>query len=864
MTDMTSKNSDSEALASNPLDPYIPTLDRLANGWPLAKPKAGEEPKRIGSGDVCEEDAITDALAKAYDDDRHFTAYATAVVRLLPREADNGKDERAAVRLTHGALADAYRERLESPIQMVLLVADVDDPIAHAAKVPARTEWREAERLKLARLRREAPGFVRFETRGGYRLLWALESPFTIETPDDAAEWSRFYSAAVAWIREASGIECDGACKDWTRLYRLPNVRREGHGVQRAALEGELSEAWPVDRVAIPEAPAPRAKRITASAPREVNANDPEPGDPAIVEPLTAELAEAITPAWLTDGRQEWFLAFLGWLLGKGWARAERAALLDLLEAHRDESIEKYRDMNERTHALDGPNAEVKAALGDAFEAVDAIVNRHPNAHPMGALAARLLARSENDAAPYFDPRPTKDETRSDLGNARRLVRMHGRDLRYCAARARWYVWRGNRWEADSTGAVERAAKESAESLWEGAKTEADDDRKKTARAWALKSCGRASIANAIELAKSEPGIPVTVDMLDADPWLLNVANGVLDLRTGELHAPDRGLLMTKMAAVAYVPGARSPLWDAFVSRLTGGDAELAAYIQRAMGYALFGAWREKLFWFGYGPPDGGKSTFLGVVSDVLGDYAVSADASTWMVQHNTGGNRGDVTRLLGARLVTTLEVRANARFDQQLMKAVTGGDALTAAAKYEHEIQFRPTFALWFGANDRPIIPDDDEGFWNRVRCVPFTHPIPAAEQDKALREKLTGPEHAPAVLAWLVEGCLAWQRAGVGTCAAVEAATRAYRRDMNQAAGFFDECCELTGNPADKIGAKALRTRYERWCDANGVRKPLQGKAWRSRLLGLGVTGGDDDSREGAGERRDRQWFGLRFRAD
>jgi phage/plasmid-associated DNA primase len=154
-------------------------------------------------------------------------------------------------------------------------------------------------------------------------------------------------------------------------------------------------------------------------------------------------------------------------------------------------------------------------------------------------------------------------------------------------------------------------------------------------------------LANMIELAKSEPGIPVIASDLDADPWLLNVQNGTLDLRTGELREPDPALLMTKCCATRFDPDARSELWEAFVKRTTGNDSELAAYVQRSLGYALFGKWREKAFWFGYGPPDGAKSTLLGVIGDVLGDYHVAAAASTWMVQNNIGGNRGDVTRLL-------------------------------------------------------------------------------------------------------------------------------------------------------------------------------------------------------------------------
>jgi putative DNA primase/helicase len=462
-------------------------------------------------------------------------------------------------------------------------------------------------------------------------------------------------------------------------------------------------------------------------------------------------------------------------------------------------------------------------------------------------------------------PALAADEKRTDLGNARRLVRMYGQDLRYFTAARSWLVWDGARWKTDDTRAVERFAKAAAESLWKDLRFDTfgeENDGSKSKVAWALKSQSRVALESAVRLASSEPGIPVTADMLDADPWLLNVQNGVLDLRTGALRPPERALLMTKVCAAAYDPDARSDLWDRFIADITGVDVELSAYIQRALGYALFGAWREKAFWFGFGPPDGGKSTLLGIIGDILGDYHTSAAASTWMHQYNTGGNRGDVTRLRGARLVTTLEVRADARFDEELVKKVTGGDSITAAAKYQDDIEFAPTFALWFGANHRPVISDDDDGFWSRVRCVPFEHAVPANCQDKALREKLASPEHAPAVLSWLVAGFQAWQREGMGTCGAVVAATSDYKRTMNQAWSFAEEMLVLTGNPDDHVFTSELRARYDAWCRDNMVRRPLSSKDLAKRLRALGAAGGGgaDDSRVNG----QRVWRGLRFSSD
>lgn len=473
-----------------------------------------------------------------------------------------------------------------------------------------------------------------------------------------------------------------------------------------------------------------------------------------------------------------------------------------------------------------------------------------------------VAAKPDSETRPE-ECKPAGRFRRTDVDNARLLVKMSGQDLRYCRAQKAWYVWDGKRWTRDEKGEIYCRARRVPDFLWERAKHIDEEYERKCAFQWAGASADLRRIDSMITLAQSESGIPITAAELDADPWLLNTQNGVLDLRTGELHSPKRALLQTKMTATDYVPGARSELWDRLITEATNGNAELAAYIQRALGYALFGAWREKAFWFAYGKPDGGKSTVLGVVGDVLGDYHVSASASTWMKQFNGGGgaNRGDVTRLRGARLVTTFEIKEGMRFDEELIKKVTGGDSLAYAAKYEHEIEFKPTFALWLAANDRPIIADTDEGMWARMRCVPFTVSVPEERQDKRLREKLTSPEHAPAVLAWLVEGCLAWQRAGgVGKCAPVEQASAAYRTAMNRAAAFFDDAIEVTRDIDHIVYPDTLRRHYDHWCRANGVRHPLQGRAWGNSVRQAGAMGNDDATRVGG----KRVWRGIRIRPD
>jgi putative DNA primase/helicase len=187
-------------------------------------------------------------------------------------------------------------------------------------------------------------------------------------------------------------------------------------------------------------------------------------------------------------------------------------------------------------------------------------------------------------------------------------------------------------------------------------------------------------------------------------------------------------------------------------------------------------------------------------------------------------------------------------------VKAITGGDAITAAAKYEAELSYYPSFALWLAANDAPTIRDDDEGAWSRVRRIPFVHPLPKARQDPTMRARLREPVARAAILAWAVRGCLDWQANGIGTCAAVERSTAEYRDDMDRLAGFFEERCVF--EPEARVQRSALRHAYEAWCKENGIRSPLAGKEFAARLREKGVSEGKT-----AGT---RMWSGVRTLGD
>lgn len=416
----------------------------------------------------------------------------------------------------------------------------------------------------------------------------------------------------------------------------------------------------------------------------------------------------------------------------------------------------------------------------------------------------------------------------SDMGNAERLVQRHGEGLRYVTLIGQWLVWDERRWAPDQRFSVQARAKETIRSITEEAQSETDAKRRAAILKHALRSESHRAVGAMIELARSEPSIPIDPGQLNRDPWLLNVANGTVDLRTGELspHRPED--LVTKLAPVEYEPGAHSELWETFLKRVLP-DIETWTFFQRAVGYSLVGEAREEVLFFVYGPTAAGKSTALEAVKAALGDYALTSDFETFLARREVGGPRSDIARLAGARLVTSIEVEEGKRLAEGLIKNLTGGDSITVRQLYREEFEFRPQFTLWLAANHRPRVRDDDAALWRRILQIPFSVSIPEAERDSELKGRLQEPEHRAAVLAWAVEGCLRWQREGLAIPDSVRQATAEYRAEMDPLIDFLEERC--VESPTASVSSGDLWDAYLEWC-RKMRRRPLSRKALGARL--------------------------------
>lgn len=378
----------------------------------------------------------------------------------------------------------------------------------------------------------------------------------------------------------------------------------------------------------------------------------------------------------------------------------------------------------------------------------------------------------------------------TEMGNGERFVDQHGADFRYCEQYNGWLAWDGMRWRRDRDRAVIRAAKATVRTIYAEVAATEDPDRRKALASWAAKSESARSLRELLFHASAD--LTVLPEDLDRDPWLLNVRNGTIDLRTGQLQQPHRrGDLITKLVPVDYAPDAQAPTWEKFLTRAFADDTELVDFAQRHAGYCLTGTVGEKIFMVIWGPTDAGKSKFVEALLALFGrDYSqVMRDEDLLVLRRPAGGNNDGIADLQGARLATLSETPDGVRLNVSLIKSLTGNSQVTAMRKYERPITFQQTAKFLLETNHRPRISDTDDAIWGRVKILPFNVKIPEAEQDKELGEKFQA--ELPGILTWAVRGCLAWQHDGLNPPEKVQAATEDYRRHEDTFGEFLTTCC-------------------------------------------------------------------------
>ena len=339
-----------------------------------------------------------------------------------------------------------------------------------------------------------------------------------------------------------------------------------------------------------------------------------------------------------------------------------------------------------------------------------------------------------------------------------------------------------------------------------------------------------AAIAGIANLARSNPGITMAADDWDNDPFLLGTSGAVIDLRIGEAIEDPKAAYITRQTSVPIAPpGTRAPVWEAFLERITRHDPTLISYLQTIAGYSITGSDREQAIFFANGPGGNGKGVFLNTLTAIIGDYAHVASGDLLLAavgeRHPT-----DMASLRGRRFVTASELRPGARWDEQRLKSLTGGDPVTARFMRQDEFTYRPQFTLVIAGNHRPSFAGVDEAIRRRLRLIPFEQVIPEAERDALLPEKLKA--EYPGILRWMVEGCLAWQQQGLVTPESVRAASEQYLDAEDSLGQWIADRIDRCAPAVRALTSRAsLHRDWLAWAALNG------GPSWSAKAFHLAL---------------------------
>ena len=435
----------------------------------------------------------------------------------------------------------------------------------------------------------------------------------------------------------------------------------------------------------------------------------------------------------------------------------------------------------------------------------------------------------------------------TDTTNAYRLLTEHGKDIRYNVLWKKWIVWNGMRWEMDDGYLIQDKGLRMIRGIYKELLNTADYRERIDIEKHGMQSESARRRKALIEVASWIPELNVKTDELDKDPWLLNVKNGTVDLRSGEMREHKQDDLITRMANVEYNQKAECPIWRQFIMEIMDFNTDLIRFVQSAAGWAITGDTSEQTMFILFGTGANGKSTFLNTIMNLLGDYAIATPTETFM-RRSGDQITNDIARLRGTRFVTTTEAEHGKRLSEPLIKQITGNDRMTARFLYGEFFNFVPTFKIFMATNHKPVIKGTDHGIWRRIKLIPFTTRIEEEKQDKHLEEKLM--LEGPGILNWLIEGAIRWRNEGLKTPNIVTNATNEYRAEMDVIGNFIKERC--VQKPGVSIKARELFKTYQDWCDDHNEH------AVSERFLGLRLKEmGFDQKRSNDG----RYWQGIQL---
>ena len=402
-----------------------------------------------------------------------------------------------------------------------------------------------------------------------------------------------------------------------------------------------------------------------------------------------------------------------------------------------------------------------------------------------------------------------------DQGRGLRMRDQFATVLKFNAVDKKWFFFNGSYWQEDiGNQRVELAAERVANSIKKekpelSFSTKTDED--KAMNEWyKFQKDSRSHMAKMHMIDEFKKYVIVKHGEFDKEDMLLNTESGYVDLSNGELHDHDIDKKFSHQTVAEYSDNVDAPLWEKFLNQIFNNDEELIHYVQKAIGYSFTGSVDEQCLFILNGRGRNGKSVFSNVVSDVAGNYAKQMNVQTIVAKKNQSGSaNSDIARLEGARIVTSSELNEGDRFDESLVKQLTGGDKILARFLYGSEFEYKPKFKIWMATNHLPIIRGTDDGIWRRIKIIPFNIQIPKEKVDKKLEYKLKA--ESTGILNWVVQGSLMWQQEGLEDPEAVRQVIENYRAEMDPLDAFLEECCTTGQNYS--IKARDMYDAYHEW---------------------------------------------------
>lgn len=405
----------------------------------------------------------------------------------------------------------------------------------------------------------------------------------------------------------------------------------------------------------------------------------------------------------------------------------------------------------------------------------------------------------------------------SDIYNAKMFMHLWQGKVRWSKEYGGWLLFNGRFWERDNNDRIKGFAIKTHTHMIND--IEKIKDKKYFTH---LKNSAADNKLNAM-LSCAKPYVGAEASDFDSDQYLLNCQNCIIDLNTGTRfpHAPEH--LMTKISSVVYDPAAECPTWLKFLNDIFLGKQELIDFMQAAIGYSLSGDVREQCMFILHGTGRNGKSVFVSILNDLLGDYSTNCPATTFIRKPNqVQGINNDVARLKGARMVTASENDQNVSFDESMIKRITGGtDKITARFLNREFFDFWPTFKIYFSTNHKPNIRGTDPGIWRRIKMIPFDFKVNDANDDKQLIDKLK--KELSGILNWALAGHARWRKEGLKTPDIIKNTTNAYREEEDIIGQFIKDNCIL--DPASNMPVRDFKDRLIAFCGFKMSQKQIGG---------------------------------------